>query len=99
MSNDAFAIAESVKNGTVKAVDVLEQHLAQIDKRESDIHAFNLVMADRAREVARSVDERVARGESVGALAGVPIALKDNLCTTGIPTTCSSKILEGWKPP
>jgi aspartyl-tRNA(Asn)/glutamyl-tRNA(Gln) amidotransferase subunit A len=45
------------------------------------------------------VDERIAKGETVGPLAGVPIAIKDNLCTRGIPTTCSSRILEGWRPP
>jgi aspartyl-tRNA(Asn)/glutamyl-tRNA(Gln) amidotransferase subunit A len=46
-----------------------------------------------------ALDERIARGEHAGSLAGVPIAIKDNLCTRGIPTTCSSRILEGWRPP
>ena len=67
--------------------------------REPELHAFNLVLADEALAAADDVDRRVAAGEDLGPLAGVPVALKDNLCTRGIPTTCSSKILEGWRPP
>src|SRR5205085_12153670 len=51
------------------------------------------------RAAAEELDGRVAAGEDPGPLAGVPVALKDNLCTRGIPTTCSSRILEGWRPP
>ncbi len=95
----ATAIASGVRSGSLKAVDVLEQHLAAIDERETEIHAFNLVLADQARSRAAEIDEAVAAGHDPGPLAGVPIALKDNMCTRGVPTTCSSKILEGWKPP
>ena len=95
----AFEIAAAVRAGSVKALDVLEAHLARITERESEIHAFNLVTADAARESARRVDDMVAAGRDPGLLAGVPIALKDNMCTRGVPTTCSSRILEGWKPP
>ena len=95
----AAAIAAAVRAGETTAAEVLETHLARIDEREGEIHAFNLVLADEAREAAAAIDRRVAAGEDVGPLAGVPIALKDNLTTRGIPTTCSSKILEGWCPP
>jgi aspartyl-tRNA(Asn)/glutamyl-tRNA(Gln) amidotransferase subunit A len=95
----AIEIAAAVRNGSLKAVDVVEQHLAAIDARESEIHAFNLVMADQARSTAEAVDAIVAAGGDPGPLAGVPVALKDNMCTHGVPTTCSSKILDGWKPP
>ena len=95
----AFDIAAAVRTGSVKAIDVLEAHLVRITERESDIHAFNLVTADAARESARRIDDMVAAGRDPGTLAGVPIALKDNMCTRGVPTTCSSRILEGWKPP
>ncbi len=64
-----------------------------------EIHAFNHVMRDRSLAAAAAIDERIARGDEVGPLAGVPVALKDNMCTRGVPTTCSSKILEGWLPP
>ena len=95
----ALDIAQAVASGERSAVDVLEQHLARVAQNEAEIHAFNEVLRDEAMAVAQSIDERIAGGEEVGPLAGVPIALKDNMCTRGVPTTCSSKILEGWRPP
>jgi aspartyl-tRNA(Asn)/glutamyl-tRNA(Gln) amidotransferase subunit A len=92
-------IAGGVRAGRRQATEVLEEHLAAISAREPEIHAFNHVMADQARAAAAEIDRRVAAGEDPGLLAGVPIALKDNLCTRGVPTTCSSRILEGWLPP
>ena len=95
----AAALASSVASGSTKARDILERHLAAIEAREPEIHAFNLVTADEARAQADAVDSAVAAGRPVGPLAGVPVAVKDNMCTRGIPTTCSSRILEGWRPP
>ena len=95
----ARSITVSVSTGESSAVDVVSQHLARIEEREEEVHAFNLVLHDEALQSAERVDERIAAGEQVGPLAGVPIALKDNLCTRGIPTTCSSNILDGWRPP
>ena len=92
-------IAAKVADGSLSATSVLEEHLSRIGERETDIHAFNLVTADSARATAQSIDDAVAKGRPVGRLAGVPIALKDNMCTRGVETTCSSKILQGWKPP
>ncbi|MEO7398661.1 MAG: Asp-tRNA(Asn)/Glu-tRNA(Gln) amidotransferase subunit GatA [Ilumatobacteraceae bacterium] len=103
MSEDALRsavqIAAAVRSGTRSAADVLEQHLARIAERDSEVHAFNLVLHDQARQRAAAIDAIVAAGDDPGPLAGVPLAFKDNMCTRGIPTTCSSKILEGWKPP
>jgi aspartyl-tRNA(Asn)/glutamyl-tRNA(Gln) amidotransferase subunit A len=95
----AVDIAAGVRAGTVRATDVLEAHLARIEARDGEIHAFNHVMTERARASAAAVDALVAAGREPGPLAGVPIALKDNMCTRGVPTTCSSKILDGWLPP
>ncbi len=95
----ALELAAAIRSGERSAVDVLEEHLAVIDAREDEIHAFNLVMVEQARREAADVDTRLAAGEELGPLAGVPVALKDNMCTRGVPTTCSSKILAGWKPP
>jgi aspartyl-tRNA(Asn)/glutamyl-tRNA(Gln) amidotransferase subunit A len=95
----AVGIAASVRAGERSARDVVEEHLGAIEAREPEIHAFNYVLADEARAAADAVDASVARGDDPGPLAGVPVALKDNMCTRGIPTTCSSKILEGWRPP
>ena len=95
----AHDIAAAVRAGTTTAAEVVETHLAAIAARDADIHAFNLVTADEARAAAAAIDDAVAAGRDPGPLAGVPVALKDNMCTRGIPTTCSSKILEGWRPP
>lgn len=92
-------IVGSIRAGKTTASDVLEQHLARIDSRETEIHAFNHIMAESARANAASIDADLKAGNDRGPLAGVPIALKDNMCTRGVPTTCSSKILQGWKPP
>ncbi|MEY2626243.1 MAG: aspartyl/glutamyl-tRNA(Asn/Gln) amidotransferase subunit [Actinomycetota bacterium] len=93
------SVAADVAAGRVSAVEILDQHLARIDAREAEVHAFNLVTRDAARATAAEIDARAKKGDNPGRLAGVPIALKDNLCTRGIETTCSSKILQGWKPP
>ncbi|MEA3021057.1 MAG: aspartyl-tRNA(Asn)/glutamyl-tRNA(Gln) amidotransferase subunit [Actinomycetota bacterium] len=92
-------IAASVRSGATSASATIEEHLARIDAREPELHAFNLVLADEARARASSIDDAVAAGRDPGPLAGVPLALKDNMCTRGIATTCSSKILDGWRPP
>ncbi len=95
----ASEIAAAVRAGDRRAADVVEEHLANIAAREQEIHAFNLVLADEARRAAAAVDAAVADGRDPGPLAGVPVALKDNMVTRGILTTCSSRILEGWRPP
>lgn len=95
----ASGIAAAVRSGERTAAEVVEEHLAHIAEHEGRIHAFNLVLAEQAREAAAEIDRQVAAGRDPGPLAGVPVALKDNLCTRGIPTTCSSRILEGWRPP
>ena len=95
----ALDIAAAVRAGQRSAREVLDEHLARVEARDGDIHAFNLVTTEEAMAAAEEVDRKVAAGDDPGPLAGVPIALKDNMCTRGIPTTCSSKILDGWRPP
>ncbi|MEZ5412576.1 MAG: Asp-tRNA(Asn)/Glu-tRNA(Gln) amidotransferase subunit GatA [Acidimicrobiales bacterium] len=95
----AVDTAAAVRAGTRSAAEELEAHLARIEAADGALHAFNHVMADRARADAAAVDAAVAAGRDPGPLAGVTVALKDNLCTRGVPTTCSSRILEGWTPP
>jgi aspartyl-tRNA(Asn)/glutamyl-tRNA(Gln) amidotransferase subunit A len=92
-------LANAVRSGARSAVDVLDEHLAAIEAGDGAVHAFNLVTGNEARAEALAVDRVVADGGDPGPLAGVPVALKDNLCTRGVPTTCSSRILEGWRPP
>jgi len=95
----AIEIAAAVRAGERSALEVVDEHLELIAQRDPEINAFNLVTAESARAEASAIDARVAAGESVGPLAGVPLTLKDNMCTKGVPTTCSSRILEGWRPP
>ncbi len=95
----AVDLAAAVRAGRLTATAVVEDYLAAIELDDPTIHAFNTVMGDEAREAAGRIDAAVAEGRDPGPLAGVPVALKDNMCTRGTPTTCSSKILEGWRPP
>lgn len=98
-TSTAADVAASVRSGGTTATALLQQYLDTIAAREPEIHAFNLVTTDLAREQAASVDAKVKAGTDPGPLAGVTVALKDNMCTRGVPTTCSSRILEGWTPP
>jgi aspartyl-tRNA(Asn)/glutamyl-tRNA(Gln) amidotransferase subunit A len=95
----AAETAERIASGDVTAVEVAEAHLARIDAVDEKVHAFLHVDREGALAKAREVDEKRARGERLGPLAGVPIAVKDLFTTEGVPTTVGSKILEGWIPP
>jgi aspartyl-tRNA(Asn)/glutamyl-tRNA(Gln) amidotransferase subunit A len=95
----AREVAAAVRSGARSAREVTEAALAEVAGRDGELHAFLEVLGGEALGQADAVDAAIARGEDPGPLAGVPIALKDNLCTRGIPTTCASKILEGWRPP
>jgi aspartyl-tRNA(Asn)/glutamyl-tRNA(Gln) amidotransferase subunit A len=97
--SSAHEIATKVRAREVKAVEVVEAHLARARAVEPRVHAFLAVLDEEARRQAGAVDDRIARGEDPGPLAGVPIALKDNLCTRGVVTTAGSKMLAGYRPP
>src|SRR5580698_2653748 len=83
----------------VSAREVAEAHLHRIVAVDDKVHAFLHVAADRALAQADDIDRRRAAGEDLPTLAGVPVAVKDVFVTEGIPTTCGSRILEGWRPP
>ena len=96
---NAREIPTAIRNGETTAKEVLETYLEAIHNREEEIHAFNLVLEEEARNEAERIDTLTAEGENLGPLTGIPVAIKDNICTQGVPTTCSSKILDGWRPP
>lgn len=81
------------------AVEITQEALDRIQNLEPTVHSFLHVTAEQALQQAQQVDAKIAAGEAVGVLAGVPIGIKDNLCTRGIPTTCASKILQNFVPP
>ncbi|MCU7822738.1 Asp-tRNA(Asn)/Glu-tRNA(Gln) amidotransferase subunit GatA [Kitasatospora sp. DSM 101779] len=95
----AAQTAAAVAAGEVSAVEVAQAHLDRIEAVDKKVNAFLHVDTEGALKAARAVDDRRARGEELGPLAGVPLALKDVFTTEGVPTTCGSKILEGWIPP
>jgi aspartyl-tRNA(Asn)/glutamyl-tRNA(Gln) amidotransferase subunit A len=94
----ARAIAGAVRAGQLSAAESIERALVAIERRD-DLRAFLKVDRDGALAAARAQDRARAAGRAPGPLAGVPLAVKDNLCTRGLATTCGSRILDGWVPP
>src|SRR6185437_2786209 len=95
----AAELAAAIASGEASAVEVTQAHLDRIGAVEERVHAFLHVAPEAALAAARAVDERRSAGERLGPLAGVPLALKDVFTTADMPTTCGSRILEGWRPP
>ncbi|MCB9390758.1 MAG: Asp-tRNA(Asn)/Glu-tRNA(Gln) amidotransferase subunit GatA [Acidimicrobiia bacterium] len=98
-SKTAAELAGDFRDGTLSASEIVDAHLDRIEALNPELNAFLYIDADRARRRAADLDAVRAAGNEAGALAGVPIGLKDLLCTEGIPTTAGSKILKGWRPP
>jgi aspartyl-tRNA(Asn)/glutamyl-tRNA(Gln) amidotransferase subunit A len=94
----AARTAELVASGAVSAVEVATAHLDRIGAVDERVHAFLHVDRDGALSAAAAVDAARADGAELSPLAGVPLALKDVLATRGVPTTCGSRVLEGWVP-
>ncbi|WP_269623145.1 Asp-tRNA(Asn)/Glu-tRNA(Gln) amidotransferase subunit GatA [Prochlorococcus marinus] len=90
---------ERLIKGEVSSLELVEKKISRIEKLDGTIHSFLYLHHERARKLASQIDEARAAGKELPPLAGIPIAIKDNLCTRGIPTTCSSRILEGFIPP
>jgi len=95
----AAELVELMAKGEVSSVEVTQAHIDQINKVGDAVHSFLFTSPEAALATAKEVDRRRAAGESLPTLAGLPIAVKDNLTTTDAPTTAGSKILEGWVAP
>lgn len=94
----AVELSTAIKQGKCTAVEAMQAVLDRIDEIEADINAYVTVDKEKALEAAKAVQKRIEAGELTGALAGVPVAIKDNMCTEGMLTTCSSKILGNFIP-
>ena len=94
----ADELSRALASGEASSVEVTQAHLDRIDAVDGDVHAF-LHVSEKALATAADVDRRRAAGEQLAPLAGVPVAVKDVLCTLDMPSTSGSKILEGWVPP
>src|SRR5579863_2210426 len=98
IENSAAQIAAAVNAGRLRATEVIEATLAQVEAVDGEVGAYLSVLADSARAQAAGVDARITGGERLP-LAGVPIAVKDNMCLQNTRTTCGSRILEKWIAP
>lgn len=92
-------MVRKIKSREISSEEVVASYLKNVLEKEPEVNAFLTIMADEAIEKAKEIDKRIAAGEELGALAGIPIAVKDNICTEGVNTTCASKMLEDFVPP
>ena len=99
LERSAIDLVAAVKRGDLSAVQCTEVYLARIEEFNPHVNAFLAVDRERALEQAAEIDARRAAGKPLGLLAGLPVAVKDALCTADMPTTCASKMLAGYRPP
>ncbi|PKQ24217.1 MAG: Asp-tRNA(Asn)/Glu-tRNA(Gln) amidotransferase GatCAB subunit A [Actinobacteria bacterium HGW-Actinobacteria-5] len=99
LTASAAELSARLASGELSAREVAQAHLDQIEAVDDRVKAFLYVDGERALAAADAVDARRAAGEQLGPLAGIPLAMKDIFTMTGAPTTCGSRILEGWRPP
>ena len=99
ITQTAAELGRRIAAGEQSSEEITRECLDRIEQVDADVHAFLAVDAERALQQARAVDARIAAGEKLGPLAGVPIGVKDLFCYQGLPTTAGSRILQGWIPP
>ncbi|MGH8927190.1 MAG: Asp-tRNA(Asn)/Glu-tRNA(Gln) amidotransferase subunit GatA [Acidimicrobiia bacterium] len=102
MSTADLTIAEAglgLRDKSFTSADLLEAVIERASLTEADLHCYLLIDHDGARKQAEAADDRLVKGDDLGALHGIPVAVKDNFCTRGLPTSCASQILAGYRPP
>lgn len=98
LNYSAMELSEAIQNGRTTAIEAVKAVMERIRQKEDSIHAYITVDEKRALEKAKIVQKRIENGEITGGLAGVPVAVKDNMCIEGMLTTCSSRMLENYLP-
>jgi len=92
-------MVSKIKTGELTSEALVQSYIEEISKTESTVNAFLTLTCEEALAKAKEIDAKIKAGETVGKLAGIPIAIKDNICTEGVNTTCASKMLEDFIPP
>lgn len=95
----AHELKDKLESKEISSVDITKSYIDRIDKVESSVNAYITLTTTQALARAEEIDDKRAKGETLGSLAGIPIGIKDNMCTKGIKTTCASKMLEDFVPP
>ncbi len=95
----ATELARKLRSKEVSATEIAQSSLARIEAVEGKVDAYLTVTAEQALATASKVDAKIAAGEEIAPLAGIPVAIKDNICTKGVATTCASRMLENFVPP
>lgn len=98
LSYTAVGLGKAIQGGSISAAEATQAALSKIEETEAALHAYVTIDKEAALQRAADVQRRIEAGELSGALAGVPVAVKDNICTKDMRTTCSSKILENFMP-
>ena len=98
LSLTAVELGKKIAAGEITSVEATKAYLNRIGEADKEIHAYITIEAEKALEAAREADRKIAAGELTGPLAGVPVAIKDNMCIEGTLTTCASKILGNFVP-
>ena len=92
-------LQEKLKSKELTITEITKAYIDRINEKEKDVQAFVTVLSDSAMEQATNIEDKIKKGEIKGEFAGIPIGIKDNMCTKGIKTTCSSKMLENFVAP
>ena len=95
----ATELSRMIRNKEVSSTEVTKSVFSRIKEKENEIEAYVTLNEEGALKKAAEVDEKIARGETLSSLAGIPVGIKDNICTKGLRTTCSSKMLSNFVPP
>lgn len=95
----AHELKDKIKAKEVKVEEVVHNHLNRIEKVDSNLGAYLYVAGEEALNKAKELDDKIAKGEELGSLAGIPVGIKDNISVRGMQNTCASKILQGYKAP
>ena len=92
-------LQEKLKNKELTVTQIVDAYTENIENRENDIQAFVTTLNNEAKKQAQEIQEKIDNGEELGEFAGIPIGIKDNMCTKGVKTTCSSRMLENFIAP